>query len=201
MRAETCCGDCGGEVVTARAARRPLTVDDLRDRFVVLTRLMYDTRVPLGVLEREVVPFLAPDIEFVDPWVHIRGRRIFRVGLRGFHCTFQFDFDVAQAAVQLNEAGDGGRAIVDGVMNLRSVLVYTYPLRTTLVYDFVVTDGGKSFQITRQDEMWSFGDMLRNLPVIGPMYDAARAGWGYFFAGMFWASCAVVTRVHPSKRW
>jgi hypothetical protein len=201
MRQEKCCGDCGGEVITARAARRPLGLAELRERFMVLTHLMYSTKVPLGTLEREVIPFLAEDIEFVDPLVHARGRRLFRVGLRGFHCTFPFDFDIAQACVELHERGDRGRAVVDGVMNLRSIPFYTYPLRTTLVYDFTLTDGNRSFQITKVDEIWSAGDLLANLPVVGSVYDAARRAFGYVLAGMFWVSCAVVTRVSPSRRW
>lgn len=175
-----------------------LDVGALRERLIQLTHLLYDTRVTLGVLDREVMPHIAPDIEFVDPWVRTVGKRVFRRGLRGFHCSFLFDFTVAQAAVQLDERGVTGRAIVDGVMNLRSLRVYTYPLRTTLVYDFTLAAGGRTFLVTRLDEMWSLGDLLNNLPLVGRVYDLGRRGWGYFFAGAFTASCAIVTRLRPS---
>jgi hypothetical protein len=159
---------------------------------------MYDTSVPLGRLAQRVHPHLAPDIEFVDPWVHVRGLRMFRTGLRGFHCAIRFDFDIFQLHVQMNERGDGGRVLVDGVMNLRQLVLYTYPLRTILVYEFVLTDGGRSFQITRQEEMWSLGDMLQNLPLVGRFYQLSRRGWGYVIAAQFWLSCAVATRLRPS---
>jgi hypothetical protein len=175
-----------------------LDLGALRDRFVELTGLLYDTRVPLGVLDREVMPLIAPDIEFVDPWVHTSGKGIFRRGLRGFHCSFLFDFTILQAAVELDARGVTGRAIVDGVMNLRSLRFYTYPLRTTLVYDFTMAAGGRTFLVTRIDEMWSLGDLLNNLPVLGRLYDVGRRGWGLFFAGAFTASCAVVTRLRPA---
>jgi len=91
----------------------------------------------------------------------------------------------------MNESGNGGRVLVDGIMNLGSLIVYTYPLRTILVYDFVLKNGGRDISITRVEEMWSFGDLLDNLPVIGPVYDLGRRGFGYFIAGMFWLSCAI----------
>jgi hypothetical protein len=184
--------------VNAGTSEKPLTVEELHARFAELTRLLYDTSVPLGVLEREVMPHLAPNIEFVDPLMHSYGFPIFRIGVRGFHCTFPFDFDIAQIGVQLDERGDRGRAIVDGIMNLRSLRVYTYPLRTILVYDFVMTDGGRSFLVTRLDEMWSFGDLFSNLPVVRRVHDVGRRGFGYFMAGLFWTSCAIRTRLNSA---
>lgn len=198
-------GSAGGE---GRGASAPAPggaegdpgADALAARFVTLTRLLYDTSVPLDVLERDVIPHIAPDIDFTDPWVHTRGLRIFRAGLRGFHCTFPFDFTVAQAAVQMNARGDGGRAIVDGVMNLRSFVVYTYPLRTTLVYEFTLRRGGAGFVVHRLNEMWSLGDLLNNIPGLGRLYDLGRFGWGLFFGVAFRISCAIATRVRPGLR-
>lgn len=178
---------------------RRLGVAELERRFAELTHLMYDTRVSPERLEERVHPYLSPDIEFVDPWVHTRGGPVFRAGLRGFHCLFRFDFDLFQLHVQMNERGDGGRVLADGVMNLRQLVVYTYPLRTLLVYDFALTEGGASFVITRQEEMWSLGDMLQNLPFVGPIYDLGRRAWGSFFGVAFGAACAVKTRL--SRPW
>lgn len=185
--------------ITNRRARR-LSVVELERRFAELTYLMYDTRVPLGRLEERVFPYLGPDVEFVDPWVHTRGRELFENGLRGFHCSFRFDIDITQLHVRLNERGDGGRVLVDSIMNLRQLRVYTYPLRTLLVYEFVLTEGGTSFQITRQEEMWSLGDMLANLPVAGGVFDLGRRAWGYYFSATFWLSCALRTHLQPSFR-
>lgn len=174
---------------------RGLGVAELEERFRELTLLMYDTSVPIPTLEERVYPYLAPDIEFVDPWILARGRGKFETGLRGFHCVIRFDFDIFQLAVRMNERGDGGRAMVDGVMNLRQLRFYTYPLRTILVYDFRLTEGDGALQITRLEEMWSFADMIANAPLVGRLYDGVfRRGAGYFFTAMFWLSCALVER-------
>jgi len=156
---------------------------------------MYDTSVSLSELQEQVYPYLSKDIRFVDPFIRARGRNKFQVGLRGFHCAFLFDFRIDELRATLNERGDGGRVIVDGVMNLRSLRVYSYPLRTILVYEFVLTQGGCSLEITSQEEMWSVGDLAQNAPVLGPLYDGWRFLSGYFFTAMFWLSCALATRL------
>lgn len=66
-----------------------------------------------------MLPHVAPDIEFWDPWVHVRGKSIFRTGLRGFHCAIRFDVEILQLDVRVNERGDGGRVLVDGREALR----------------------------------------------------------------------------------
>lgn len=158
----------------------------LDEQFRALTLLMYDTSVEIPVLEERVYPYLAPNIEFIDGILTATSAAKFRVGLRGFHCVFWFDFDIFQSSVKLNARGDGGRAMVDGIMNLRSVPHYTYPLRTILVYDFTLSADGQSFQITRLEEMWSYADLLENAPLIGRLFRASRVVAGYFFTGFFW---------------
>jgi hypothetical protein len=180
-----------GHIVNASRPNVPLTVENLHERFTHITRILYDTSVPMDVVERDIFPYIASNVRFFDPLVDVTGSRIFRMGRRGFYCTFKFDFDIAQVGIQLNERGDGGRAMVDGIMNLKSLVVYTYPLRTVLVYDFTLTDDGRGLSITRIEEMWSFGDLFANLPLVGRVYDKARRGFGYFIAGMFWLSCTL----------
>jgi hypothetical protein len=172
------------------AGARP-DVTALEARFREITRLMYDTRVPRATLEERAIPLLALNVEFVDPWLRARTRRVFAIGLRGFHCVIRFDFDIFQLGVHLNERGDGGHAIVDGVMNLRQLGFYTYPLRTILVYDFVLSGDGEELQITKLEEMWGFGDMIANAPLlVGHAYDGIlRPAWGHFFTGLFWLAC------------
>lgn len=179
-------------------SERPLTEEELCARFLSLTHLLYDTNVTLGVLERELVPYLAPDVEFVDPLVHAWGQDIFRTGLRGFHCAIHFNFEAFQIDVQVNRSAGTGRVLVDGIMHLRQLVVYTYPLRTVLVIDFRLTDGGRGFQITRLDEMWSLGDLLANVPGIGRIYDVSRRIFGQGLARLFHLSCEVATRLRPA---
>jgi hypothetical protein len=175
-----------------------LTEAELEDRFRTLTLLMYDTSVPIPVLEERVYPHLAPDILFTDPWVIVRGRRRFEIGLRGFHRIICFDFDIFQLAVELDGNG-GGRVLVDGVMNLRQLVFYTYPLRTLLRYDFTLTEDGRAFHVTRLEEMWSFGDLIANTPLVGEVYDRVfRPVAGRFFLAIFWLS-GVLLRPRPAS--
>lgn len=176
----------------ANARTLPVAETQIEALFRELTLLMYDTSVPLSTLSERVNPYLSPDIVFVDPWVHVRGRRRFEIGLRGFHCVIHFDFTISQLAAQLDESGRRGRVLVEGVMNLRQLRVYTYPLRTILVYDFVLTEQDPGLLITKVEEMWSFGDMIENLPLVGRLYDGLfRRFFGAFFTRMFWLSCAL----------
>lgn len=172
---------------------RQARVAELEERFRELVLLMYDTGVPLAVLEERVIPCLAPGVVFVDPWLVGRRREIVGNGLRGFHCAFRFDFEIFQIGVTLNERGDRGRALVDGVMNLRQLRVYTYPLRTILVYDFALIEGGRGLRIEKLEEMWSFGDMIAEAPLlVGWSYrNVFRPAAGVFFTVFFWLSCVL----------
>lgn len=164
---------------------------ELEARFRELTLLLYDTRVPRSVLRERVHPHIAPDVTFRDPWVVVHGKRAFEDGLAGFHCIVYFDFDVYQVAVRLDEDGERGRALVDGVMNLRQLRFYTYPLRTTLVYHFRLFPDGVLL-IERLEEMWSFGDMIANAPLVGRFYDLVfRPAAGRFFLALFRLGCAL----------
>ncbi len=137
-------------------------------------------------------PSLGPDIEFVDPWVLLCGRNKFETGLRGFHCVIRFDFEIRELAIRLDERADAGRALVDGVMNLRQIPLYTYPLRTILVYDFALTEDG-GLQIKRLEEMWSFGDMVERAPfLVGRFYDAVfRPAAVRVLTALFRLACAL----------
>jgi hypothetical protein len=147
-------------------------IQALEERFRRLTTLLYDTRVPAQVLDEEVLPFIAEDVSFTDPWQRGTGRETYRRGAAGFHCLFSFDFDIFQLNVQLEEGNQRGRAIVDGVMNLKQLRwLYTYPLRTILVYDFTLAPGGEGRPLIHaHEEMWSLGDMIDAIPLVGRFY-------------------------------
>ncbi|HEX4383680.1 MAG TPA: hypothetical protein VH083_12045 [Myxococcales bacterium] len=150
-----------------------------------IVTLMYDTGVPLDELEREVIPFLSAEVSFVDPAVRGHGFDKIRVGLRGFHTAFKFHFDITQMSVQISEGR--GRALIDGVMHLRPVPGYTYPLRTVLVYEFTLREDG-AVRVTSIEEMWPIGDLLANAPLgLGKLYGTAfRTVSGMGFLGFFW---------------
>jgi hypothetical protein len=161
-------------------------IQKLEERFRRMTEALYDTSVPPRVLEEEVLPFIGEDIIFKDPWQQGTGRETYRRGAAGFHCMFSFDFDIFQLNVQLEKGGRGGRAIVDGIMNLRQFSwLYTYPLRTILVYDFSLvgsTAGELKPVVHTHEEMWSLGDMIAAVPGLGRFYkNVFRKGFSYGF--------------------
>ncbi|HEX5753215.1 MAG TPA: hypothetical protein VFZ09_43850 [Archangium sp.] len=168
----------------------------LEARFRRMTETLYDTSVPPQVLDDEVMPFIGEDITFKDPWQQGTGREIYRRGAAGFHCMFSFDFDIFQLNVQLEEGLRGGRAIVDGIMNLRQFSwLYTYPLRTILVYDFSLV--GSTVEelkpvVHTHEEMWSLGDMIAAVPGVGRFYENVfRKG----FSQGFLAASALCRRI------
>jgi|GEM_PF-1832913 len=162
------------EAQTPASRGGPALISQLEARFRKVTELLYDTRVPPDVLSEELAPFLAEDIVFVDPWQTGGGRETYRRGAEGFHRMLRFDFDITQLNIQLEEGQEQGRAIVDGVMNLRQFSwLYTYPLRTILVYDFTLersVDGELQPRIHFHEEMWSLGDMIAAVPGVSWFY-------------------------------
>lgn len=152
-------------------------IAQLTERFRSLAALMYDTSIDPAHVDAELAPLLAKDVLFTDPWQQGRGRANYRLGAAGFHAMFRFDLDLAQVGIQLSEGGDKGRAILEGVMNLRPLGPwYTYPLRTILIYDFSVTDAHKSppgILIHAHEEMWSLADMIEAIPLTGWVYRRA----------------------------
>jgi len=159
-------------------AQRQALIGEVEARFHHLTDLLYDTRVPPQRLEDEVLPHLAEEVTFKDPWQVAAGRDRYAVGMKGFHAMFDFRFEFHQVCVSLDEEASSGRALVDGVMHLRpSSRTFTYPLRTILRYDFTLVSSaqatGPRLRITAHEEMWSLGDMLEALPLVGRIYAGA----------------------------
>ena len=178
-----------------------LTIAELEDHFKEITLLLYDTDVPLSTMRDKVYGYISPNITFTDPWQTITGLPMYTNAAAGFHCGIFFDFDIYQLNVQMI-TNKKGRCIVDGTMNLNQLrgmlrIPYTYPLRTLLVYDFVLTDDGTSFMITDHEEMWSFADLISNLPLgIGWSYRMFQWFMGYFFFAFFFL-CIFITKFLP----
>lgn len=166
---------------------------ELERRFRALTELLYDTSVSAERLDTEVLPYIAQDVTFKDPWQSAGGREAYRLGMKGFHAMFRFRFEFRQVNVQLNARGDGGRAIVDGVMQLEQLRwLYVFPLRTLLVYDFVLPKGLQPPArplITTHEEMWSFGDMIEAVPLVSRFYDVFRPAFSRGFLAASRLAC------------
>ncbi|KAG2379254.1 hypothetical protein C9374_007393 [Naegleria lovaniensis] len=166
---------------------------DLEKQFTTLTHLLYDTKVKEKDLEEHTYSLFHEDITFTDPWQTITGKQPFITQLKGFHAAIFFDFKIEQIAVQMSENEQGGRVLIDGWMNLNQFrwITGTYPLRTILVYDFVMTGDGSKFLITDLEEMWSLADMIEQAPFIGWFYHFFRYGAGMFFT-VFFMMCSLL---------
>lgn len=176
----------------AMAALIPL-IPELEAQFRRLTHALYDTDVPAPEVDAQVRPYLDQHVSFVDPWQHGVGLAKYRLGLAGFHTMLKFHFELAQLNVTYEPSTRSGRAIADGIMKLKLLEpIHVYPLRTILVFDFVVTDeGGEGrevkFLIRAHEEMWSFADMIAAVPGIGWLYrNVFRRGFAYGFLGASW---------------
>ena len=177
--------------------KNKLSIEELTERFTTLTHLMYDTNVNHKILDERVTSQIHEDVTFTDPWQTNTGKGIFITQLRGFHSAIFFNFDIEQINVQLYDNELGGRVIVDGWMNLNQfkTIVGTYPLRTILVYDFIMTNDGKDVLVTDLEEMWSLADLIEQIPIVGWMYHLFRWGAGYFFTVMFFLCTFVALRL------
>ena len=134
-------------------------ISQLERQFNTITQLLYTTSVPGALLDRQVLPYIANDVVFKDPWQEGGSKQLYRIGMKGFHNMLHFTFDTFQLNIKLNDDDMTGRCIVDGIMNLQQFSwIYTYPLRTILTYDFRLLNNQNSdepqFEIFRHEEMW-----------------------------------------------
>ena len=72
-----------------------LGLADLEARFRRLSLVMYDTKVPIATLEKEVYPYLARGIEFVIHGGACAGFRDVPGRPPGFRVGVRFDLDVS----------------------------------------------------------------------------------------------------------
>jgi hypothetical protein len=134
-------------------------INQLEREFTTIVQLLYTTSVPSPLLERQVLPYIAKNIIFKDPWQEGSGKNLYRIGMKGFHKMFHSTFDTFQLNVKLNDDGKTGRCIVDGIINLKQFSwIYTYPLRSILIFEFrllnIQTIDEPQFEIFRHEEMW-----------------------------------------------
>ena len=58
-------------------------ISDLERQLTNITQLLYTTDVPGPILDRQVLPFIADDIVFKDPWQEGGNKQLYRVGMKG----------------------------------------------------------------------------------------------------------------------
>jgi len=140
-------------------------INQLEREFTNIVKMLYTTDIPGALLERQILPYIAKNIIFKDPWQELSGKEFYRIGINGFHNMFHFTFDTFQLNVKLNDDGKTGRCIVDGIMNLQQFSwIYTYPLRSILIFEFRLLNNQNidepQFEIFRHEEMWLVSFLL-----------------------------------------
>ena len=58
-------------------------ISALENRFRIITDLLYTTSVPGDILEQKVLPFIADDVIFKDPWQEGGNKKLYRIGMKG----------------------------------------------------------------------------------------------------------------------
>jgi len=174
-----------------------ISVEDIRLKISEISKALYHTSISPKELE-QYLPYIADNIYFKDPWQSGGGKDKYKLGMKGFHNMLNFSFEEYQVGVLVDTDSGEGRAIIDGRMMLKQFSwIYIYPLRTILRYNFRVRQGEGNeddapFQIYFHEEMWSFGDMIENLPVIGKFYDKVfRVAFCYGFLAASYVSTAI----------
>jgi hypothetical protein len=58
-------------------------IPKLVQQFDAINRLLYNTSVPCEDLENLVMPFIADDVIFVDPWQEGGNKKFYSIGMKG----------------------------------------------------------------------------------------------------------------------
>lgn len=59
-------------------------IKQLEQQFSTITRLLYTTSISGAELDRKVLPYIANDIIFKDPWQEGGDKQLYRIGMKGY---------------------------------------------------------------------------------------------------------------------
>ena len=108
----------------------------LEAELLEVAQLQYDTAASGERVLARLRGHLHEHVRFTDPWQSGHGRDLYALGLGGFHAMFRFELTpVHQVAATVSADLRRARVMVDGVMQLRSLRCYVYPLRVVLAYE------------------------------------------------------------------
>lgn len=65
-------------------------IQQLERQFHTITQLLYTTSIPGPLLDRLVLPYIANDVVFKDPWQEGGGKQLYRIGMKGNSMTCCF---------------------------------------------------------------------------------------------------------------
>lgn len=58
-------------------------INQLEQKFTTINQLLYTTNVPNIELEERVLPYIAEDVVFKDPWQEGGNKNMYRIGMKG----------------------------------------------------------------------------------------------------------------------
>lgn len=65
------------------SANQVKLINQLERQFHTITQLLYTTNVPGALLDRQVLPYIADDVIFKDPWQEGGNKQLYRIGMKG----------------------------------------------------------------------------------------------------------------------
>lgn len=65
------------------ADKQARLIKQLERQFHTITQLLYTTSVPAPVLDQLVLPYIANDVIFKDPWQEGGSKQLYRIGMKG----------------------------------------------------------------------------------------------------------------------
>jgi hypothetical protein len=69
--------------MTTQHARKSEMIVKLEQQFDTINKLLYNTSVSNDDLETLVMPHIADDITFTDPWQEGGNKNMYRIGMKG----------------------------------------------------------------------------------------------------------------------
>jgi hypothetical protein len=58
-------------------------LNQLKEQFTTINQLLYTTSVPADIIEQKVMPYMAEDVVFTDPWQEGGPKENYRIGMKG----------------------------------------------------------------------------------------------------------------------
>jgi hypothetical protein len=58
-------------------------MNQLKEKFTTINDLLYNTSVSADVIEQKVMPYMAEDVVFKDPWQEGGPKEMYRLGMKG----------------------------------------------------------------------------------------------------------------------
>lgn len=173
------------EKITPRI-EQPSRLAEIERHVTLMIQMLYDTTYSTKELDEHVFKYCSEQITFQDPWQTPKGLPNYRGQFNGLrNLKIKFEFDRKQIGFQWNNSG--GRAMAEGIFTTTVWFPFLrFPLRVISIHDFVLTnETDKGFIVYNHEELWSFAEMILEIPLVGRCYNAFRWFAARVFARLF----------------